>query len=252
MDLATIVGLLLAIGGILGGQVLEGGHVSSIMQGTAAIIVLGGTIGAVMIGSTMEDLKTAMKLVKLAFFDDKTAGPEKIVEEIVEAAQIARKGTILALEKKLPEFSHPYMQSVFKFVIDGVESKTIQELFENEIMMEEAHLGAGAKVFVDAGGFAPTIGIIGAVLGLIHVMENLADTSKLGSGIAVAFVATVYGVGIANILFLPMGNKMKRKIKNRSHIKEMVLVGALSIAAGLNPVIIEEKLKYYLHNKDHK
>ena len=143
MDLATIVGLLLAIGGILGGQVLEGGHVSSIMQGTAAIIVLGGTIGAVMIGSTMEDLKTAMKLVKLAFFDDKTAGPEKIVEEIVEAAQIARKGTILALEKKLPEFSHPYMQSVFKFVIDGVESKTIQELFENEIMMEEAHLGAG-------------------------------------------------------------------------------------------------------------
>ncbi len=246
MDLSTWLGLLLGIGGILGGQVLEGGHISSIMQGTAAIIVLGGTFGAVMVGSPMEDLKTAMKLVKTAFFGS-PINVDQIIAELMDAAQTSRKESILALEKKLNTFSNEYMQTVFRFVIDGIDAKTIKEIFEAEIYLEEEHNMAGAKVFMDAGGFSPTIGIIGAVLGLIHVMENLSDTSKLGSGIAVAFVATVYGVGAANLIFIPLANKMKRKIKIQAAIKEMILSGALGVVGGLNPFIIEQKLKAYSH-----
>jgi chemotaxis protein MotA len=246
MDLSTWLGLLLGIGGILGGQVLEGGHVSSIMQGTAAIIVFGGTFGAVMVGSPMEDLKTSLALIKTAFFGS-TINVDQIISELMDAAQTSRKESILALEKKLNGFSNEYMQTVFRFVIDGIDAKTIKEIFEAEIYLEEEHNMAGAKVFMDAGGFSPTIGIIGAVLGLIHVMENLSDTSKLGAGIAVAFVATVYGVGAANLVFIPLANKMKRKIKIQAAIKEMILSGALGVVGGLNPFIIEQKLKAYSH-----
>ncbi len=247
MDLSTWLGLLLGIGGILGGQVLEGGHIGSIMQGTAAIIVFGGTIGAVMVGSPMEDLKTGMGLLKMAFFGSED-NRDQIIAELMDAAQTARKESILALEKKLNGFSSEYMQTVFRFVIDGIDAKTIKEIFEAEIYLEEEHRMAGAKIFVDAGGFSPTIGIIGAVLGLIHVMENLSDTSKLGSGIAVAFVATVYGVGAANLIFLPLGSKLKRKIKNQAAVKEMILTGALGVVGGLNPFIIEQKIRAFSHS----
>jgi chemotaxis protein MotA len=152
------------------------------------------------------------------------------------------------LEKRLPHYHDLFMKNVFRFVIDGVEPGTIKDIFENEIYVEEERLLSGAKVYMDAGGFSPTVGIIGAVLGLIHVMENLTDTSKLGSGIAVAFVATVYGVGSANLIFIPLANKIKKKIKERSKTKEMILIGAISVLNGLNPYIIEEKMKAYLQD----
>ncbi|HEX4925150.1 MAG TPA: flagellar motor protein [Bdellovibrionales bacterium] len=247
MDLTTILGLIVGIGGILLGQVMEGGHVGSIMQLTAAFIVFGGTIGAVLVTAPMEDVKTGLKLLKLAFLNPKGDDSESIIKELLDAAQIARKESILSLEKKLSQFTNPYMQTIFRFVIDGVDSNTIRDIFENEIYLEEEHLSAGAKLYTDAGGYSPTIGIIGAVLGLIHVMENLSDTSKLGAGIAVAFVATVYGVGAANLIFLPIGNKLKRKIKMQAQTKEMILTGALGIVSGLNPFIIEEKLRAYVH-----
>lgn len=245
MDLMSILGVVLAIGGILGGQIIEGGHVGSIMQDTAAIIVFGGTIGSVLICAPLSDVKTGLGLLKLVFINPKGDDTNKIIKELIEAAQIARKESILALEKKLNTFSSPYMQSIFRFVIDGVDPNTIKDIFESEIFLEEEHLVNGAKIYETAGGFAPTIGIIGAVLGLIHVMENLADTSKLGAGIAVAFVATVYGVGSANIFFLPFSKKIIRKIKMQSQIKEMILTGAVGIVSGMNPFIIEEKLKAY-------
>lgn len=247
MDITTILGLVFAFGSILGGQVLEGGHISSIMQGTAALIVFGGTIGCVFITWPLDDIKTAMSCVGMVFSNPKGANSEKVIEELIAAAQTARKESILALEKQLTNFSHPFMQTVFRFVIDGVDPATIRDIFENKIALEEEHLKAGGKFFEDMGAFAPTIGIIGAVLGLIHVMENLADTSKLGSGIAVAFVATVYGVAGANIVFLPFGKKIGRKIKNQGHMKTMILEGALGIVGGLNPFIIEEKLRAYSH-----
>lgn len=252
MDITTVLGIVIGVGGILLGQVLEGGHVSSIMQITAFLIVMAGTIGAILIQTPLEDVKTGVKLLKYAFFNPKGDDVDQIIKELTEAAQIARKESILALEKKLNSFSNPFMQTIFRFVIDGVDPNTIREIFESQIDMEEEHQKAGAKIWVNAGGYAPTIGIIGAVLGLIHVMENLADTSKLGAGIAVAFVATVYGVGFANIFFMPMGNKITRKIQQQSHIKEMILTGAIGIVSGMNPFIIEEKLRAFSHKEEKK
>lgn len=249
MDLTIILGLLLGIGGILIGHVLDNGHVSSLVQGTAAVIVFGGTFGAVLVSSTKSELSEAFKLLKSTLFGD-SERRENIALEIVDAAKTARQDTILSLEKKLSTFSDPFMKSVFRFVIDGVEITTIKDLFENEIQIEEERALSAVKVVSDAGGFAPTIGIIGAVLGLIHVMENLTDTSKLGAGIAIAFVATVYGVGSANLIFLPLANRMKRKVKERSKTKEMILQGALSIVNGVNPYIIDEKLKSYYAEKE--
>lgn len=253
MDLMTILGIFLAVGGIIGGQLLEGGHPGSIMQLTAAIIVFGGTIGATLVNTPLEDVKTGMKLLKWVFTNPKGDDPEKVIKELIDASQIARKESILALEKKLSTFSNPYMQTIFRFVIDGVDPATIKDIFENEIYLSEEHMIAGAKIWSTAGGYSPTIGIIGAVLGLIHVMENLADTSKLGGGIAVAFVATVYGVGAANIFFLPFCNKITRKVKIQSHMKDMILTGAIGIVSGMNPFIIEEKLRAFVHSdKGHK
>ena len=247
MDMITVFGLLVAIVGIIGGQILEGGHVNSLMQMTAALIVFGGTAGAVMVGTTRKDLMTGLNLLKLGFSDKQDEDPEQIIREIVGAAQLARKESLLALERQLPSYSSPFMQNVFRFMIDGVEANSLRDIFETEIANEEENLFAGAKIWVDAGGYSPTIGIIGAVLGLIHVMENLSDTSKLGSGIAVAFVATIYGVGAANLLFLPLGSKIKRKVRVQLETKTMIIEGAIGIMSGQNPYIIEQKLRSYLH-----
>jgi chemotaxis protein MotA len=246
MQVTTIIGLCLGIGGVLLGQVLEGGHLSSLFQLTAFTIVVGGTLGAVLVSTSSKQLALGIKLLPLAFKRENPKEAEIVLSDIVEAAQIARKESILALEQRLVRLKTPFMQSVFRFVIDGIEPATIKDVFENEIDLEEERLNAAAKVFLDAGGFAPTIGIIGAVLGLIHVMENLTDTTKLGSGIAVAFVATVYGVGLANLVLIPIGNKLRSVVREQMLIKEMILVGALGIVHGLNPLIIEEKLKSFL------
>src|SRR6185436_7613395 len=140
------------------------------VQGTAAFIVFGGTFGAVLIGTPIGDVKTGFKMLKLVFLNPKGDDPEKVIKELIEASQIARKESILALEKRLGNFSNPYMQTIFRFVIDGVDPNTIKDIFENEIYLEKEHLTAGAKIWDSAGGYSPTIGIIGAVLGLIHVM----------------------------------------------------------------------------------
>jgi chemotaxis protein MotA len=252
LDIASLIGLVLAFGGIIGGMLVEGGHVGSLVQPTALMIVWGGTFGACFVQTPMEDIKLGLSLAKLAFLGGGHDDPDKIIAELIAAAQTARKESILALEKKLNSFSNPYMQTIFRFVIDGVDPNTIKDIFENEIYLEQEHYAVGAKFWEAAGGYAPTIGIIGAVLGLIHVMENLSDTSKLGEGIAVAFVATIYGLVTANIFALPMANKIKRKMSARAHAKEMILTGALGIVNGMNPFIIEEKLRAYSHSGKQK
>ena len=248
MDIVTIGGLVVALVGISGGMLLEGGHIGSIMQFTAAVIVIGGTIGAVLVSTTREDLITGLKLLRLGFGEPKVDDPDTVLRELIEAAQFARKDSILALEKRVKSFSSPFMQTVFRFVIDGVDPQVLRDIFEAKLALEEDNLLAGAKIYTDAGGYSPTIGIIGAVLGLIHVMANLTDTSKLGAGIAVAFVATVYGVGMANLFFLPLGAKIKRKIHKQNETKIMILEGAIGIMTGLTPFIIEEKLKAFMHH----
>ena len=249
MDLITFFGLVVGVFGIVGGMLMEGGELSALMQLTAFIIVFGGTIGAVMVSTTKEDLKKGLSLLKLAFGEDHSVDSEKVMIEIIEAANLARKDSILTLESRLQRFTDPFMRTVFRYVIDGIDPQVLRDTFESQIDLEEESSLAGAKIYVDAGGYSPTIGIIGAVLGLIHVMSNLSDTSKLGAGIAVAFVATVYGVGSANLLFLPIGSKIKRKVKKRSEAKMMVVDGAVGILQGLSPFVIEERLRAYVHSQ---
>jgi chemotaxis protein MotA len=249
MDKATWLGLLVGFGGILFGNMIEGGHVSSLMQLTAFIIVLTGTVGAVLVSNSMRDMEVGLRLFRQAFRDQESSVQSHITE-IVECSRIAKKDSILALEKHLPRVHDQFLRNVLRNVVDGVDVTLIRDIFETEIDTEEHELLAGAKIWTDAGGYSPTIGIIGAVLGLIHVMGNLADTTKLGAGIAVAFVATIYGVSFANLLFLPMGNKLKKKVQRSIKEKEVLLEGGLLIAAGLNPIVIEQKLKAFLdHGK---
>jgi chemotaxis protein MotA len=243
MQLTTILGLVIGIGGILLGNVLEGGSMSSLLQMTAAFIVFGGTIGATMLSNRVEDLRLAVGYLKLAFNGGEAAERASIANEIIQSAQLARRESILVLEKSLPKFRDPFMRSVYRFVIDGVDPEVLRKLFEEEIAVNERRKMAAAKVWNDAGGFAPTIGIIGAVLGLISVMANITDTALLGHGIATAFVATVYGVGSANLIFIPISNKLKALIKFRSETEHMILEGGLSIVSGLNPYLIEQKMR---------
>jgi chemotaxis protein MotA len=244
MDLATLLGVVVAFAMILGGQILEGGHPGSLVQPTAAMIVLGGTLGAIMVCFPMKDLIRGFKLAKLAFADQKE-DLGAAAKEIVEYAGIARREGVLALESLLPDVTDPFLRKALGYVVDGVDADVARDSLETAIATENAEKVVAAKVWESAGGFCPTIGIIGAVLGLIHVMENLSDPSKLGSGIATAFVATVYGVGAANIFFLPMATKMKRKFALEKERRVMIVEGVMAIQEGLNPRILEEKLRAY-------
>lgn len=199
-----------------------------------------------MVASSEKDLSVGLRLAKVAFKKEESNSKE-IISEIVECARIAKKETLLSLEPRIARIQNPFLKDILKNVVDGVEASEIRDIFETRIDSEEAELLGGAKIWQDAGGFAPTIGIIGAVLGLIHVMGNLTDTSKLGSGIAVAFVATVYGVASANLLFIPLGNKLKAYAKQVAKDRQMVLEGGLMIANGLNPLVIEQKLRAFEH-----
>lgn len=242
----TVLGLLLGIGGILLGNVMEGGHIGSLVQGPAAVIVLCGTFGAVLVSSRKEDVRLGFRMFKTIFQRQESEEHQVILNEILECARLSRRESILAIENRINHMNDPFLQNVMRSVVDGVDPKILRDLFEKQIDLEEERLLGGAKIWTEAGGYAPTIGIIGAVLGLIHVMGNLSDTSKLGSGIAVAFVATIYGVGFANLIFLPVGTKLKKWVAKEILLKEMILEGGLCIQAGLNPTLTEVKLKPFL------
>jgi chemotaxis protein MotA len=245
MDLLTIIGMVVSLGAILGGQVLEGGHLGSIMQLTAFIIVMGGTFGAVMVNYPMPIFLKALANAKMIFLNVHVDS-EAMIAQIVELATLSRKQGLLALEGKLKTMTDPFLQKGLQLVIDGTEAKAIREILEIEVEQFEEENTVSGKVYESLGGFAPTIGILGAVLGLIHVMENLADPSKLGSGIAVAFVATIYGVGVANLFFLPMGGKIKLKTKELVLARQLIIEGLVSLAQAENPKMIAEKLSGYL------
>jgi chemotaxis protein MotA len=244
MDLTTIGGLVVAIALILLGQALEGGHVGSILQATAALIVFGGTVGATMVAFPTRDFVRGIKMAKLAFGNPKH-DLGALTARIVEFASVARRDGVLALEGRLPEIEDPFLRKALQFAVDGVDGEVTRDSLETAIDAEFQENAVAAKVWDSMGGYAPTIGILGAVLGLIHVMENLNDPSKLGGGIATAFVATVYGVGSANILFLPMANKLKRKLTLEKERKTIIAEGVLSIQEGLNPRVLEEKLRAF-------
>ncbi|ACL65905.1 MotA/TolQ/ExbB proton channel [Anaeromyxobacter dehalogenans 2CP-1] len=244
MDVTTIAGIFAAVGLILLGQALEGGHVGSLLQATAALIVFGGTFGAVLVAFPRRDVGRALSQLKLVFAERKV-DLGALSRELVEYAGVARRDGVLALEAKLPGIPDPFLRRALQLVVDGVDASVTRSTLEAAVDAEYEEHAVGAKVWEAAGGFAPTIGILGAVLGLIHVMENLSDPSKLGGGIAVAFVATVYGVGSANVLFLPFATKMKRKLGAERDRKTLITEGVLAIQEGINPRVLEEKLRAY-------
>ena len=245
MDIATILGMVIALGSILGGQVLEGGHVSSILQLTAFIIVIGGTVGAICIQNPLSVVIKAVGALSLALSGARIDN-KGTIKLILDLANLSRKQGLLALEGKLKDIKDPFMKKGIQLIVDGTEPKVVHEILEIEVGHHEEQGVIAAKVWEAAGGYAPTVGILGAVLGLIHVMENLSDPSKLGGGIAVAFVATIYGVGSANLLFLPIANKLKVLIARQVKLKEMLVDGLEAIGNGENPRNIEMRLGGYL------
>lgn len=246
MDILSIVGLIVWIAAIFGGNYLEGGHVDSLMQFTAFLIVVGGTLGAVMIQFPMSVFVASLKMGIWVILPPKQAQHEAI-EKIVHWSNIARKEGLLGLESIAENESDAFAKKGLQLLVDGSEPETIRGIMEVDMDTKEHNATQSAKVYEAAGGYTPTVGILGAVMGLIHVMNNLADPTKLGSGIAVAFVATIYGVGLANLILLPMATKLKGIIHQQTQFRSMIIEGVISIAEGENPRNIETKLQGYLH-----
>jgi len=245
MDIASIGGLFLALAAILGAMIMEGGRLAQITQLTAAMIVLGGTIGAVMVQFPLNVFLAAMRGV-VGVFLHKGADREAMLTQIVEFANKARKSGIVSLDSDLAKIGDPFLKQGLMLAVDGTESSEVRKIMQLEIDIKSEKEEKIAQVFESAGGFAPTVGIIGAVLGLIQVMQHLDNIDEVGSGIAVAFVATIYGVALSNLFCLPAAGKLKIRHKEHVLMKEMMLEGVISILEGLNPRMIETKLRTFL------
>jgi chemotaxis protein MotA len=245
MDKISLIGLTLGLAAILVGQMLEGGHISSLLQPTAFLIVMGGTLGAVMLQSPIRVFLEGVRMAKWVFVPPRV-NYEALISETVSWSQTARKEGLLALEGRVGQLRDPFMRKGLQLLVDGVEPERLREVLEIEIDAAEGRMRQGARIWEAAGGYSPTIGILGAVMGLIHVMENLTDPSRLGAGIAVAFVATIYGVGFANLVFLPMSKKLLAHIATLTSQREMMVDGLTGIANGDNPRIIESRMRGYI------
>jgi chemotaxis protein MotA len=246
MDILSIIGIIVGVGAILFGQYLDGGHVATLINGPALIIVLGGSLGAIMLQSPLSVFVHAMKLFSWVFKPPQLP-LDKSIQRIVHWSDVARREGLLGLENLINDEPDLFIRRGMQMLVDGHEPESIRLNMEIDMISKERFDIQAARVFEGMGAYAPTIGIIGAVLGLIHVMGNLADPSQLGSGIAVAFVATVYGVAMANLLFIPIGNKIKSVIQEESQFREMLIEGIVSIAEGDNPRIIESRLYGFIN-----
>lgn len=248
MDLTSILGFIVGTAMLLGGQALEGGNIGQLMQVTAAMIVLGGTCGAVIISFPSNQLGDAFIYLKDVYCSLKVDYDE-IIAEIIKYATKARREGIIALEKDARDASDSLLKLGLEVVADGVDPSLVKEMLETQYSQFESRVAGGAKVWESAGAYSPTFGIIGAVMGLIQVMQNLSDPTKLGAGIAVAFVATIYGLFAANLVFIPFSTKIKTKYAKVFIKKEIIIEGILSIQAGESPALIERKLNTYVLDK---
>ena len=247
MDILSVLGIIVGIGAVIGGNLLDGGHIGSLMNGPALVIVLGGTLGAMFLQFPPRIFLRALRISVWIII------PQKIflkaqINKVVNWSALARKEGLLGLEDVMDKEVDAFALKGLQLLVDGNEPEIIRDCLDVEIIAREHFDMQAAKVFEAMGGYSPTIGIIGAVMGLIHVMQNLADPSMLGAGIATAFVATIYGVGFANLLFLPMANKLKAIAHALSQEREMIAEGIASIAEGENPRNIELKLSGFLYS----
>jgi chemotaxis protein MotA len=250
VDKSSLGGIILALGGIIAGLLLEGGNFRQILQPTAAIIVFGGTLGAVMLQFPLPVVMHAFRRLGSVFVNPKQNSQETI-HRLVEFAQKARKEGIVSLDAELPNIEDPFLRKTLMLAVDGTEPQELRKIMELELDNQAEYEEQVPQVFESAGGFAPTVGIIGAVLGLIQVMQHLDKIDEVGRGIAVAFVATIYGVGSANLLYLPVAGKMKLRIRDEQITREMTLEGVASILEGMNPRMLETKLLGFLGEAGH-
>lgn len=245
MDKLTLLGLVFGLTGIMSGQLLGGGDLSILFQSAAFLIVFAGTLGAVMVQCPKKIFVTAIKMGSWAFITPQISSKES-VRELVILSALARKEGVLSLEGRMRTISDPFLRKGLQLLVDGNSAENIRETLDVDIHSWEQLNWQSARVWESAAGYSPTIGIIGAVMGLIHVMQNLTDPSKLGGGIAVAFVATIYGVALANLLFLPIANKLKAILMEKANMREMVVDGLVGIANGDHPRLVEIRLQSYL------
>ncbi|MGR9117021.1 MAG: flagellar motor protein [Gammaproteobacteria bacterium] len=250
MDILSIIGILLGISAIVGGNLIEGGQLEALMNGPALLIVLGGTLGATLLQFPPAVFLRSLRISLWIFKPEKPVLTLQI-RQVVAWSSLARKEGLLGLESVVEKETDPFAIKGLQLLVDGSEPEVIRDCLELDINAKEIQDYQAARLFEAMGGYAPTIGIIGAVIGLIHVMENLTDPALLGAGIATAFVATIYGVGFANLIFLPIANKLKMHVHSLSQAREMLTEGIVAIAEGENPRNIELKLSGYL-NDSHK
>jgi chemotaxis protein MotA len=250
VDITTFLGPVIAIGMVLAGMIIEGGNPMALVQLTAAMIVGGGTLGATLGSFPLEHIIQTLKALKICILPPKS-DHEKVINELTELCQFARKNGIMALESKAKAHTDAFTRKGLTLVVDGIDPAMLLSIMETELETFEEHSKIPIPVLEAAGGYAPTIGIIGAVLGLIHVMENLDDPSKLGGGIATAFVATIYGLTLANVFALPLASKMKQRVGAMVHEKNMILQGLVALQNGENPHFLGQRLRAFLPGGGH-
>jgi len=245
MDPATLIGVVLAFGAIFGSMIMEGGSPGALFILPAMVLVIFGTLGAAMAGGLLRDTTGIVGMLKKAFLAKKTDS-SGLVEAMVKLAEKARREGLLALEDAMKDVSDPFLRRGLQLAIDGTDSEELREILEGEVEAKRKADKAGAKIFADMGGFSPTIGIIGTVIGLVHVLENLSEPATLNHLIAGAFVATLWGVMTANVLWLPLGNRIKRLSEVECAQMELVIAGIINIQAGANPRLVAQKLRSLL------
>ncbi len=246
MDSLSLLGISVGIIALLGGNWLEGGRLDTLLDGPALMIVFGGSVGAVLLQTPARVFGQALAQLRYVLLPPRFPMDERI-KRTVSWGQLARHEGLLGLEKMLGRERDPFVKKGLQLVVDGTEPEDIRRMLELELDSHEQRRLRAARVFESMGGYSPTIGIIGAVMGLIQVMQNLADPALLGSGIATAFVSTIYGVGLANLLLLPMANKIKGYVLEESEYREMVIEGLVAISEGENPRMIEIRLRGFAH-----
>lgn len=246
MDLLSIVGVILGFAALIGGNFLEGGQWNSLVNGPAAVIVVGGTLGAAILQTPKNGLKRALSLFSWIYKPPRQQF-NSAIKRVVNWAMTARRDGLLGLENISDKENDLFARKGLQLLVDGSERDVIRHVLETDLLVAEQRDHEAVQFYESMGGYAPTVGIIGAVIGLIHVMQHLADPAELGPGIAVAFVATIYGVALANLLLLPIANKLRSCIREQSQYRELIIEGILAIADGENPKSIEMKLSGYLN-----
>jgi chemotaxis protein MotA len=245
MDKSSIAGVILAIAGIVTGLLIEGGNIGQILQPTAALIVFGGTMGAVLLQFPLSTVLAALRALAHLFAAPKNDN-DQLIRLLVSFANKARRNGVVSLDSDLKEIENPFLRQALMLAVDGTEPNELRRIMQVSLDSTTESEERLPAVFESAGGFSPTIGILGAVLGLIQVMQHLDNITEVGRGIAVAFVATIYGVGIANLFFLPFAGKMRIRIRDEHNCREMMLEGVASILEGMNPRMLEIKLSGFI------